>query len=81
MTCPICLSLERAYEVAFSNYIEARSSASFSMCPKVAAHKNVEMERTKYELKEHRLLCVLANRKVAPPAIAEHVCELETLVA
>jgi len=55
MTCPICLRLERAYEVAFSDYIEARSSVSFSVCPKVAANKNVEMERTKYELEEHRL--------------------------
>jgi hypothetical protein len=81
MTCPICLSLERAYEMAFSNYVEARSSASFSMCPKVAAHKNVEMERTKYELEEHRLVCVLVSRKVAPPARAKQVYELETLVA
>ena len=81
MTCPICQSLERAYDAALSAYLEARSSASFSVCPKVAAHKNVEMQRTKYELEEHRLVCVLAGRTVAFPARAEKVYELETLVA
>ena len=81
MNCPTCQSLERAYEATFSAYMEARSSASFSVCPKVAAHKNVEMERTKYELEEHRLVCVFADRTVAFPARAEHVYEVETLVA
>jgi len=67
--------------VAFSEYIDARSSASFSVCPKVAAHKNVEMERTKYELEEHRLVCLVASGAVPSPARAEQVYEVETLVA
>jgi len=81
MTCPICQSLERAFDAALSAYFEARSSASFSVCPKVAAHKNVEMQRTKYELEEHRLECVSASRTDAAPARAEQVYEFEALVA
>ena len=80
MNCPTCQRLERDFETAFSAYIDARSSASFSVCPKVAASKNVEMERTKYELEEHKLVCVFL-RVVARPARAERVLELEPLVA
>jgi len=81
MNCPICQSLERAYEAALSAYFEARTSASFTVCPNVAAHKNVEMERTKYELEEHRNECVSASRTLPHRARAERVYELETLVA
>ena len=62
MDCPICRDLERAYEAGLSEYIEARSSACFRVCTKLAAQKNVEMERARYELEEHRLLCVSAVR-------------------
>lgn len=81
MNCLICQSLERAYEAASAEYVEARSSAWFSLSSDVAARKNVDMERTRYELEEHRLVCVSASRTVTPPASAEQVYELETLVA
>jgi hypothetical protein len=81
MNCMICQSLERAYEAAFSEYMEARSSAWFSVSSNVAASKNVDMERTRYELEEHRLVCVSAFRTVPRPAKAERVYELESLVA
>jgi hypothetical protein len=81
MTCPICLNLKRAYDAALTAYLQARSSASFSVCPKVAAHKNVDMERTRYELEEHRLVCAFAGGTVAFAPRAEQVYELETSVA
>ncbi len=81
MNCPTCQDLERAYEVAFSQYMEARSSAWFSVSSDVVAHRNVDMERTRYDLEEHRLVCVSASRTVAPPARVEQVYELVTLVA
>ena len=81
MNCPTCQELERTYEAALSEYIEARSSEWCSICPGVAARKNVDMERTKSELEEHSLLCVFASKTVVPPARAEQVYELETLVA
>jgi len=72
---------ERAYEAAFSEYMEARSSAWFSVCSAVAASRNVDMERTRYELEEHRHVCVSASKTVTPPARADQVYEVETLVA
>lgn len=81
MNCPTCRDLERAYEAAFSEYIEARSSAWFSVNPKAAASKNVDMERTRYEFEEHRLVCVSATKAVEPLAMPEQVYESETLVA
>ena len=62
MDCPICRGLERAVEAGLSEYIEARSSASFRVCTELAAQKNVEMERARYALGEHRLVCVSAVR-------------------
>jgi hypothetical protein len=73
MNCPTCLELERTYETGLSEYIEARFSEWFFLCPGVAARKNVDMERTRCELEEHRLVCVSANRTVVPPAREEQV--------
>jgi hypothetical protein len=60
MDCPICRDLKRAYETGLSEYIHARSSASYGISTELAAFKNVEMERAKSELEEHRLGCVSA---------------------
>ena len=65
MDCPNCRDLERAYEVGVSEYIEARSSTCFRFCTKPAARKNVDMERARYELEEHRFVCVSAVRVLA----------------
>jgi len=66
LNCPLCRELEQAYEAALSEYIEACSSASFYVCSNLAARKNVDMERTKYELEEHSLVCTSASTTVAP---------------
>ena len=66
MNCPHCRELEQAYEAALSEYVEARASAWFRICSKLAARKNVDMERTKYELEEHSRVCVFAGKTVAP---------------
>ena len=60
--CPICENLKRAYAAGLSEYIEARSSARYGISKKVAAQKNVEMERAKYELEEHQFACVVGVR-------------------
>jgi hypothetical protein len=80
MNCPTCRDLELAYETALSEYLEARSSAWFSVSSDVAARRNVDMERTRYDPEEHRLVYASASRTAAHPARAEHVHELETLV-
>ena len=65
MGCPICGDLKRAYETGLGEYIEARSSASYGVSKRLAAFKNVEMERAKSDLEEHRLVCVSAIRVLA----------------
>lgn len=81
MNCPICRDLQRAYETALSDYIEARSSGSFYVCSKVAARKHVDMERTKYEREEHSLVCVFARTTVAPLPVRGMSTNSKQLVA
>ncbi|MGB8032039.1 MAG: hypothetical protein WCF30_20500 [Terracidiphilus sp.] len=65
MKCPICRDRERAYQAGLCEYIEARSSAYYQISKKLAAKKNVDMERARYELEEHRLVCASAIRVLA----------------
>jgi hypothetical protein len=58
MDCPICRDLERAFAATQGEYVEARLSACYRVCRKFAARMNVDMERAKYELEEHRCVCV-----------------------
>jgi hypothetical protein len=58
MKCSICKDLERALESRRSKYIEALSAAYYRVSTELAAHKNVDMERAKSDLEEHRLVCV-----------------------
>ena len=48
-----------------AEYIEARSSACYQVSKKLAARMNVDMERAKTELEEHRLVCTSAIRLLA----------------
>jgi hypothetical protein len=65
MECTICMDLKRAYEAGLSEFIEARSSVCFRTCTRLAARKNVEMERARYEVEEHLLVCASAVRVFA----------------
>jgi hypothetical protein len=60
MACLICKDLERTFELRRSQYIEARSAAYYRVSTELAAYKNVDMERAKSDLEEHRLVCVSA---------------------
>jgi hypothetical protein len=78
MNCPHCRELERAYEAALSEYVEVRASALFLICSNLAARKNVDMERTKFELAEHGLVCVSASTTL-PPLPERGMYEPETI--
>ena len=65
MSCLFCRNLERAYEAALGEYTEARSSAFSQVYLDLTAQKNVEMERARCELEEHRLVCVSAGKTIA----------------
>src|ERR1035437_7090778 len=57
MDCTICKNLKRAFVASLHECIEARSSACYGVCTKLAALKRVDMERARYDLQEHRHVC------------------------
>lgn len=79
MDCPICSELEQRYRAGLSEYSEARSSAYHRVTERLAAKKNVDMERARLELEEHRLVCVFAvsvmalvPQKAVPPRLRRY---------
>jgi hypothetical protein len=81
MECLVCRDLERTYDAGRKEYIEARSSACYRVTKEFAAVKNVDMERARYELEEHRLLCVFAGKVLAPSEEREWSTCLRQLAA
>ena len=72
MPCPTCRNLEVAFEAKRSEYIEAASGAFYRVSKRYAAYVNVEMERAKEELEEHRLVCFYAaSESVFQPGAAK----------
>lgn len=67
MDCPTCKDLARILEARRSDYIAARSAGYYRVSTDLAAYKNVEMERASSDLEEHRLTCVDAATRSAPP--------------
>ena len=63
MKCSICKNLERVFECKRREYFEARYSVYYRVSTKLAAYKNVDMERAKSDLEEHQFVC--------PSAMAE----------
>jgi hypothetical protein len=62
MGCLICKDLERTLDFRRSKYFEARSAAYSQVSTELAASKNLDMERAKRALEEHRLVCDLLRR-------------------
>jgi len=58
MACLTCKDLKQRYEASLADYAEARSSAYYRVTHRFAAGKNVEMERARFELEEHRSICI-----------------------
>ena len=71
MACTICDNLEHTFEAGHSEYIEARSSACYGVCTKLAAFKRVEMERARYDLEEHMHVCDSAISALAHLPVRE----------
>ena len=62
MACLFCRDLERTLDFRRSKYFEARSAACYQVSTKLAAQKNVDMERAKSDLEEHPLACASAAK-------------------
>jgi hypothetical protein len=58
MGCLVCKDLKRAFESRREEYVDARGAAYYRVSTELAAQKNVDMERAKSDLEEHRLVCV-----------------------
>jgi len=61
MDCLECKNLEEAFEARLSKYNEARSAAYHRVSTELAAKKNVDMERARNDLEEHKLICIPAG--------------------
>jgi len=65
MDCLKCKELSGDLEFTRNGYLEARSSAYYRVSTEFAAKKNVDMERARYDLEEHRELCAsYADRRL-----------------
>lgn len=65
MDCLECKDLDRALKLTLASYMTARSAPFYRICTDIAAKKEVDMERAKTDLQEHRLVCPFASRAEA----------------
>lgn len=65
MDCPERMDLEQAVESRQSEYREARSAAFYQVSTELAASKKVDMERARYDLEEHKLICTPCAARTA----------------
>ena len=57
MDCSKRVDLEQAFESSRSKYNKARSAVFYQVSTELAAKKKVDMERARYDLEEHKLIC------------------------
>jgi len=54
MVCLECKDLQRYFDEMEARYVAARRSAYYRICTELAAKREVDMERAKSALEEHR---------------------------
>jgi hypothetical protein len=57
MDCLKCVHVEQVFQSRVVDYCEVRSAAFYQVSTELAAKKNVDMERARYDMEEHRLIC------------------------
>jgi hypothetical protein len=57
MDCLTCRNLYRIVDQARAEYAEARSNMFYTVSTEIAAKRQVDMERAKTDLREHRSVC------------------------
>jgi hypothetical protein len=63
MDCSICKDLEKEVETREREFAEARCSASYGVCIRPAAYRNVNMEFARSALQDHQSVCATVVRK------------------
>ena len=71
MHCQVCENLKLALKARTREYVEASSDAYSRATNRFAAYVNVEMERARTELQEHRMVCLYASNDSAFPPVAD----------
>jgi len=66
MGCVHCQDLEREIDALQSEYNAALESAYYRVSRKFAAYGRVELENTKNQLEEHRLVCSFVATQPGP---------------
>lgn len=67
MDCLECKDLQRYFDEMQARYVAARMSAYYRVCTELAAKREVDMERAKSALEEHRNVCATACGSAATP--------------
>ena len=57
MSCSECKDLARVLEQRQAKYLDARHAAFYRVSTEIAAKRQVDMERARSDLQEHRLVC------------------------
>ena len=70
MNCVVCTALDRTFKAALTKYMEARSAAFYQVSTEFAAMQQVDMERAKTSMQEHKCECPFAAH-VGPTADIE----------
>lgn len=60
MKCLVCTALDRTFKAALAKYMEARSAAFYQVSTELAAMQQVDMERAKISIQEHKWVCTFA---------------------
>ena len=59
MNCLQCKGLIQVFELELAGYVKARVAPFYRISTEVAARKQVDMERARYDLEEHQLICAV----------------------
>jgi len=58
--CPECESLNQIFESRLTGYLAARAAVLYQISTEFAAKQQVDMERAKNDMEEHRSICSFA---------------------
>jgi hypothetical protein len=61
-SCPECENLNRLFESKRTEYLVARSAVLYRISTEFAARQQVDMERAKNDMAEHRSRCCFAAK-------------------
>ncbi len=74
MGCQLCLNLEKALHEKRNEYLQASSSSCSLVSSRFTAYMHVEMERARFELEDHRSICMFSVNAPASLPVIPDLC-------